>query len=135
MRFIRVSGKNALIHSLHGLRVDLGICEAEMVLQTNFEKAVCNEFLKKSLQGDWYIAGKSPRLKYCLKNNQLAEKQTSEGNCETLMIIFKPRALCPAGYASNPERASFTESSLFLEKDKIASDSLCVIAAKQMQAN
>ena len=49
MRFIRVSGKNALIHSLHGLRVDLQICEAEMVLQTNFEKAVCNEFLNKPL--------------------------------------------------------------------------------------
>ena len=48
MRFIRVSGKNAL----HGLRVDLRICEAEMILQTNFEKAVSDEFLNKPLSGD-----------------------------------------------------------------------------------
>ena len=46
MRFIRVSGKNAL----HGLRVDLRICEAEMILQTNFEKAVRDEFLNNPLQ-------------------------------------------------------------------------------------
>ena len=50
------------------------------------------------------------------------------------MIIFKPRALCPAGYTSNPERASFTESLLYLGKDKTTSDGLCVIAAKHIQA-
>ena len=50
------------------------------------------------------------------------------------MIIFKPRALCPAGYTSNPEKASLTESLLYLGKDKTASDGLCVIAAKHIQA-
>ena len=39
------------------------------------------------------ISEDSLRLKDCLKNKQLAEKQSFKGNCEILRIIFQPRAL------------------------------------------
>ena len=35
------------------------------------------------------------RLKDCLKNEQVAEKQSFEHNCEILRSIFQPRALYP----------------------------------------
>ena len=79
---------------------------------------------------DWYIGVKCRSSQKQKQTEKQTAKQTSETNSETLMIIFKAKALSTAEYASNPKRASFTESLLYFGKDKTAEDGLYVIAAK-----
>ena len=60
-------------------------------------------FSKETPSISWYIEGQSPRLNDCQKNEQLVEKRSLKGNCESRGQSFSWGYLT-VWYTSKPER-------------------------------